>query len=96
MRQKMADLWNLIYNFRNVIIWLLLFIAGTIFRLKNYVDGEGWVTLMKTTFVALAAAHTSEHIVSVVKEYVNVANGPSKGNTAPDPQSGNLVEGDGK
>lgn len=99
MKQKIADLLNVIYGFRNVILWVALFLVSIIFRLKNYVDGGQWADLVKNTFLGLAAVHGTEHIISVVQSYVTMAT--QKGNAPqvaaePAPQGDNLVEGDGK
>ena len=96
MRQKLADLINSLYAFRNIILWLLLFGASVVFRLKSYIDGAQFVDLCKNTFLGLAAVHGTEHIISVVSDYVTAFKGPKDAQPPPDPQAGNLVEGDGK
>lgn len=96
MRQKIADFFNLLYGFRNIILWLALFTVSIIFRLTNKIDGPGWVDLCKNTFLGLAAVHGTEHIISVVSDYVTAMKGSKTGSTAVDPQADNLVEGDGK
>jgi hypothetical protein len=100
MKQKLADIWNLLYGFRNDIIWLLLFCVSIIFRLKNYIDGSQWVDLTKNTFLGIAAVRGTEHLVSVVSDYVTTFKGGNAANAAPPttpvPQGDNLVEGDGK
>lgn len=99
MKQRLADMWNLIYSFRNDILWLILFIVSVIFRLKNYVDGQAWADLVKNTFLGVAAVRGTEHLVSVVTSYVNAVKGNAQ--TAeplanPQISSDNLVNGDGQ
>jgi len=96
VRQKIADLLNTLYGFRNVIVWLLLFGISVLFRLKSYIDGPGWVDLCKNTFLGLVAVHGSEHLISVVQEYYNAAKGTAAKPQEAAPPSDNLVEGDGK
>lgn len=72
MRQKLIDFFNLLYDFKNVILWAILFAVSIVFRLSNHIDGSQWVDLTKNTFLGLVAVHGTEHIISVVKEYVNM------------------------
>ena len=90
MKQRIADLINSLYAFRNVIIWLVLFLVSVAFRLKGYVDGNQWTDLCKNTFLGLVAVHGSEHLISVVQQYYNAKNSQATAPTASD----NVVNGD--
>jgi len=90
MKQKIADLINVIFGFRKFLAWLALFLIAVFFRYFNYLDGGQFVDLMKTTFMGFVAGNGVEHLVSIGKEYIN-----SKNPNAP-AMSDNLVEGDEK
>lgn len=70
MKQKMIDLFNLIFGFRKFIAWLALFLVGIVFRIMNYIDGEQFVDLIKTTFGGFVLANGFEHVVNATKTYV--------------------------
>lgn len=71
MREKIAELINVVFGFRKFILMLLLFSIGVIFRIKGYVDGGQFVDLMKNTTISFFAANGLEHITTTVKEYIN-------------------------
>ena len=91
MKQKLADFFNLLYSFRNIILWILLFGVSIIFRLKSYIDGAQFVDMCKSTFLGLVAVHGSEHIVAVVQAYYNSAKG-----TQTAPPADNVAVGEDK
>lgn len=70
MKKKLAELINLIFGLRKFIAWVALFLVGIIFRITDKIDGEQFVDLIKSTFVAFVAANGAEHIINVVKTYV--------------------------
>jgi hypothetical protein len=70
MTQKLADLFNILFGFRKFIGWLAILAVGIIFRLKNYIDGPGFVDLIKATFLGFVAGNGVEHLVTVVKDYM--------------------------
>ncbi|CAK0741637.1 hypothetical protein CCP1ISM_130019 [Azospirillaceae bacterium] len=78
MRQKLIDIFNLIFGFRKFLAWLALFLVAIFFRIFNLVDGEQFVDLLKTTFMGFVAANGFEHIMSATKEYIKgkVASAP--------------------
>jgi hypothetical protein len=91
MKQKIADLINIIFGFRKFLAWLALFVVAVTLRLKSFIDGGQFVDLMKSTFLGFVAGNGVEHMMSVAKEYINV-----KGQTISAPVDDNLVEGDEK
>lgn len=94
MRQKIADLINIVFGFRKFLAWLAVFLVGVIFRITDHIDGGQFVDLMKSTFMGFVAGNGVEHMMSVAKEYVN-AKGQAVVTTATT-SSDDLVEGDGK
>lgn len=71
MNQKIADFINVLFGLRKFIAWVALFIVGIVFRLNNLIDGNGFVELMKSTFMGFVAANGVEHLVSAAKHYID-------------------------
>lgn len=94
MRQKIADIINVLFGFRKFITWLLLLVVAVIFRIESLLDGAQFTDLMKATFLGFVAGNGVEHLVSVVKEYMGGGTPPSTPTSTP--QGDNLVEGDGQ
>lgn len=70
MKQKIAELINIIFGFRKFLLMLVLYLVGIIFRIKGLVSGAEMVDLFKTTTIAFMGANGVEHIVTTVKEYM--------------------------
>lgn len=70
MKQKIADIFNLIFGFRKMILMLIVFVVGIVFRLNNLINGSEMVDLFKTTTIAFMSANGVEHIVSTVNAYM--------------------------
>ena len=71
MRQKIAEIINIIFGFRKFILMLALFFIGIIFRIKGLIDGGQFVDMLKSTSIGFFAANGLEHLTTTVKEYVN-------------------------
>lgn len=69
MRQRLAELIDIIYGFRKFIAFLLLFLVGVIFRLTQNIDGGQFVDLMKNVALAFFAANGIEHFTEAAKGY---------------------------
>lgn len=69
MKQKIAEIINIIFGFRKFLLMLILYVVGVIFRIKGYLDGAEMVDLFKSTTLAFMGANGVEHIVTCVKEY---------------------------
>ena len=69
MRQKLAELIDIIYGFRKFIAFLLLFVVSIIFRLDSLIDGGQFVDLMKNVALAFFAANGIEHFTEAAKGY---------------------------
>jgi len=79
MKQKLAELINIIFGFRKFLLMLLLFIVGITFRLADLVSGAEMVDLFKTTTIAFMGANGVEHLMTTVKDYM----GNGKGSVPP-------------
>ena len=69
MRQKLAELIDIIYGFRKFIAFLLLFLVAIIFRIRVLIDGGQFVDLMKNVALAFFAANGIEHFIEAAKGY---------------------------
>lgn len=70
MKQKIAELINIVFGFRKFLLMLMLYVVGIIFRVKDLVSGAEMVDLFKTTTIAFMGANGVEHIMTTVKDYV--------------------------
>lgn len=68
MKQKIAELINVLFGMRKFIIMIMLYIVGISFRLANLLSGSEMVDLFKATTIAFFGANGVEHLVTGVKE----------------------------
>lgn len=71
MKQKLAELINIVFGFRKFLLMLLLYVVGIIFRLNDLVSGAEMVDLFKTTTIAFMSANGVEHLMTTVKDYMS-------------------------
>ena len=76
MKQKMIDFLNVLQVFNKSLVMLLVLAIGVWFRLKNYLNGDNFVELIKTTVIAYFGAHVSEHFVTMVRDHLASKNAP--------------------
>ncbi len=88
MKQKLAELINVIFGMRKFILMMILYIVGIVFRLMNLVSGAEMVDLFKATTIAFMGANGVEHLVMAVKSY------NSKGTVGNTPGDDSLVAAD--
>lgn len=69
MKQKIAELINVIFGMRKFILMLMLYLVGIIFRIKGLLDGAEMVDLFKATTIAFMSANGIEHLVEGVKSF---------------------------
>lgn len=69
MKQKIAEIINVIFGFRKFLLMLAIYAIGVIFCVKGLISGGEMVDLFKYTTVSFFGANGVEHIVSCVKEY---------------------------
>ena len=84
MRQRLAELIDILYGFKKFIAFLLLFVTAIIFRLYSYVDGGQFVDLMKNVALAFFAANGVEHFTEAARSYFT---GKAAGTLAPAPNA---------
>lgn len=71
MKQKIADIINVLFGFRKLLLLLLICLIAVIFRLKELINGAEMVDLLKSTAIAFIGANGVEHIVGVAKQYID-------------------------
>lgn len=69
MKQRIAELVNIIFGFRKFLILLALYLISIIFRVKGLISGDELVRLIEPTTIAFLGANGVEHIVSAVKDH---------------------------
>jgi hypothetical protein len=74
MKQKLAELINVIFGFRKFLLMLLVFVIAVAFRIGNLINGSEMVDLLKSTTLAFMGANGVEHIVTAAKDYVSSKN----------------------
>lgn len=79
MKQKLAELINILFGFRKTLLVLILYVVGIIFRVKNLIDGAQFVDLAKGITISFMTANMGEHITTTIKSYMD-----AKGRTETD------------
>lgn len=69
MKQRLAELVNIIFGFRKFLILLALYLIAIIFRVNGLISGDEMVRLIEPTTIAFLGANGVEHIVSAVKDH---------------------------
>jgi hypothetical protein len=67
MKQKLAELINVIFGMRKFILMVILYVVGIVFRIQNLLSGAEMVDLFKATTIAFMGANGVEHLVIGVK-----------------------------
>lgn len=70
MRQKIADLINVIFGFRKFLLMLLVYLIAVVFRCNDLINGAEMVDLLKQTTLGFLGANGVEHIVGAVKDHL--------------------------
>lgn len=83
MKQKIAELINIIFGFRKFILMLALYLVSVVFRVKDLITGGEMVTLLSNTTIAFFGANGVEHLMTTVKEYINAKGQPVAVQTPP-------------
>jgi hypothetical protein len=71
MRQKIADIINIIFGFRKFLLMLAIYLIAIAFRIENLINGTEMVELLKSTTIAFMSANGVEHVVGAVKDYMS-------------------------
>jgi hypothetical protein len=78
MKQKIAELINVIFGFRKFILMMILYIVGIVFRILGLLSGAEMVDLFKATTIAFMGANGVEHLVTGVKAVMAGRNAASQ------------------
>lgn len=84
MKQRIADFINVIFGFRKMLVLIMLYIVGVVFRIQNLINGAELVDLFKTTTIAFIGANSIEHVVGAAKYYMDSKSGGDDPKTAYD------------
>ncbi len=71
MTQGLADFLEVLTDTSKTVVMAILLILATIFRIKGYVDGQGFVDLVRTTTIAYFSTATVVHFTSMVKDHLS-------------------------
>lgn len=69
MKQRLAELINVLFGFRKFLILLIVYLIAVVFRVHNLINGDELVRLMEPTTIAFIGANGVEHIVGAVKDH---------------------------
>lgn len=64
MKQKIAELINVIFGMRKFILMVVLYVVGIVFRVKDLLSGAEMVDLFKSTTIAFMGANGVEHVIT--------------------------------
>lgn len=70
MKQSLADFLEVFQDVNKTAIMLFLLAVSAFFRIKGYVDSDGFVSLLQTTTVAYFGTTTVVHFTSMVKDHL--------------------------
>lgn len=101
MKQKIAELYALLFGFRKFLVALLVIVVSIIFRIKTLLNGVEFVDLVKAVTLGFFGTNTVEGIVTVVKDHLaarreagNVLASPADKQPAPDDDVEVILPGD--
>jgi hypothetical protein len=72
MKQTLADFLEVFEDTNKTVVMAILLFISAFFRIKGYIDGQGFVDLVKTTTIAFFGTTSVVHFTSMVKD--NLAN----------------------
>lgn len=70
MKEKFAEMYQLLFGFRKFLITLMVLLVSVVFRAKNLLNGVEFVDLTKNVVICFIGANSVEGIVSVVKDHL--------------------------
>lgn len=70
MKEKIAELYQLLFGFRKFIITLLVVVVSIIFRTKALLSGGEFVDLVKAVSLGFLGTNSVEGITTVIKEHL--------------------------
>jgi hypothetical protein len=70
MPNWLANLLEVFNDTNKTTVMFLLLVLGSVFRVKGYIDSEGFITLLKTTTVSYFGTSTVIHFTSMIKDSI--------------------------
>lgn len=70
MKRKLAELINIFFGFRKLILMFFIMGIAVVFRIKELINGAEMVDLIKNCAIAFIGANGVEHIVGAVKSHM--------------------------
>lgn len=70
MTQSVADFLEIVTDTSKTGIMFVLLVVGIILRVKGYIEGPGFVDLMRTTTVAYFSTTTIVHFTEMLKTQI--------------------------
>lgn len=70
MKQQVADFLEIFQDTSKTCVMAVLLLLATALRLKGYVDGPGFVTLLQTTTVSYFGTSSVVHFTSMIKDQI--------------------------
>lgn len=71
MTQGIADFLEILTDTSKTCVMAILLILATVFRIKGYVDGQGFVDLVKVTTVAYFGTASVVHFTTMIKDHLS-------------------------
>ena len=71
MKQSLADFLEVFTDLDKTAVMAVLLVLSAIFRIKGYVDGQGFVDLIRTTTIAYFGTSTATHFTSMIKDHLS-------------------------
>lgn len=70
MTEIVSDFVECVFGFRKLLLMLAIFIVGVVFRIKNDINGQEFVDLMKATTLGFFTANGWEHLQLTARSYL--------------------------
>ena len=70
MKEKIAELYQLLFGFRKFLVALLVIVVSIVFRAKSLLNGVEFVDLVKAVTLGFFGTNTAEGIITVVKDHL--------------------------
>lgn len=70
MKQRIAELLDILMGFRKTIVLVLLYLVAIIFRVAGLISGDNFTVLLQYTTVSYFGANSVEHFTSMVKDHL--------------------------
>ncbi len=71
MTQQLADFLEVFTDVNKTFVMAVLLMVSVFFRVKGYIDGQGFVDLLKTTTIAYFGTATAGHFTEMVRDHLS-------------------------